>query len=429
MKVFKKVFGIISSLSLMMLSPFSAQGQPVSEEWVKQYASGGVAIDITIDSIDNVYVTGEGATIKYDTNGNELWVKGGRTSSIAVDLRDNVYVTGLSATTKYDTNGNELWVKYLTGALWGKWLDNIGYDCRSYYMYRLALDSMGNVYVTGFCRFTYNEDMGVTIKYDTNGNELWAREAQRQYSYDITADSSGNVYVSGRNYWGGTYVLTKYDTNGNVLWVKQWDNGATTADSMGNIYIIINSTIAKYDIDENKLWAAQYYGGTPTGIIIDSAGKIYVTGTSNGNRTTVKYDADGNELWNKQYNVTTSDYPDYQYVTGITLDSRGNIYVTGVSNNDYVTVKYDTDNGNKLWEIRYDGGGYDQPMALVVDSASNVYVTGYSYNYDYTEIKYLTIKYSQAPSTPAEVVNAVDTMLASGEISSAAIANTIIAQL
>jgi hypothetical protein len=73
-----------------------------------------------------VYLTGaslgDAVTIKYDTDGKQLWVAryhpsddgSGRTNAIALDPVGNVYVTGSSlgdyATIKYDTDGNQLWV-------------------------------------------------------------------------------------------------------------------------------------------------------------------------------------------------------------------------------------------------------------------------------------------------------------------------------
>src|ERR1043166_2660320 len=66
--------------------------------------------------------------------------------------------------------------------------------------------------------------------------------------------------------------------------------------------------------------------------------------------------------------------------TAITVDTQGNIFVTGESSSDYATLKYDPE-GNKLWEVRYDGlyHGLDVARAIAVDSAGNSYVTGESY--------------------------------------------------
>ena len=108
-------------------------------------------------------------TLKYDPNGNLLWQEAlqwagkccDRATAIAVDAAGNVYVTGYSAvggtgfmrtdyaTLKYDPNGNLQWKKRTNGAA------NSGERATS-----LALDSLGNVYVTG------GSDLGyLTVKF------------------------------------------------------------------------------------------------------------------------------------------------------------------------------------------------------------------------------------------------------------------------
>ncbi|MFC1574097.1 SBBP repeat-containing protein, partial [Candidatus Latescibacterota bacterium] len=141
-----------------------------------------------LDSSDNVYVTGvslgmgtsydnDYATIKYDTNGNEKWVKrydgpaysDSRASAIALDSSGNVYVTGITsrdyATVKYDTNGNEEWVARYNGP--GNSADQAN---------AIAVDSAGNVYVTGvslgigtsddYATIKYSQDVDTTVPFD-----------------------------------------------------------------------------------------------------------------------------------------------------------------------------------------------------------------------------------------------------------------------
>ena len=123
-----------------------------------------------MDAAGNVYVTGSSSfrsgiglgnspsdyvTVKYDTNGKGLWVAryngpgngDDNPSALAVDAAGNVYVTGSSqgsgtgydyATVKYDAGGNELYVHRYNGPGNG---DDLAVA--------LALDTVGNIYVTG----------------------------------------------------------------------------------------------------------------------------------------------------------------------------------------------------------------------------------------------------------------------------------------
>src|SRR3989344_4458030 len=141
----------------------------------------------------------------------------------------------------------------------------------------------------------------------------------------------------------------------------------------------------------SEFWPVVYdsFGGVDYayGIATDSSDNIYVTGTSNNNYLTIKYDSNGNELWNKTYDGGGVDQ-----AYGIATDSSGNVYVTGFSENtttfieDFLTVKYDS-NGNEIWVKNYNGGCWDQSLAIATDCSGNVYVTGYASN-DYFTIKY-----------------------------------------
>ena len=67
--------------------------------------------------------------------------------------------------------------------------------------YGIAVDSSGNVYVTG-CEEVIGEKHNIWVrKYDSDGNELWTRTysgtAHDDDGYGIAVDGSGNVYVTG----------------------------------------------------------------------------------------------------------------------------------------------------------------------------------------------------------------------------------------
>jgi uncharacterized delta-60 repeat protein len=415
--------------------------------WVRRYdgpfSSSDVARALAVDGQGHVYVTGRSmdrltsfdyATVKYDTNGNLLWAvryDGPRSSwdeaiALTVDSQGRVYVTGRSvgsgtsddyATVKYDANGNLLWAARYGGN---------GYDAPV----GLALDSQGNVYVAGssYSPDTYYDY--ATVKYDANGNQLWTAHYDRPgLSYDaavaLALDRLGNLYVTGVSYGAGTgqdFVTIKYGANGSELWLRRYNRQTSSSDtavaiatdSQGNVYVAGNSstletnldyTIVKYDADGNLLWV-NHYNGSGNGIdevaalTVDSQGNVYVTGLSWGGSTnshdyaTVKYDRDGNELWVARYNGPSNLF---DRAIALAVDGQGNVYVTGSSEGsgsgfDYATVKYDAE-GNLLWVARYNGQGNqnDYARSIALDGQGNVYVTGSAWNgsdYDYVTIKY-----------------------------------------
>jgi hypothetical protein len=189
---------------------------------------------IAVDAKDNVYVagwsdgTGTGAdyfTIRYYPSGDTAWVRrydGPADSTdwatgIVVTDAGYVYVTGYSwgtgssedyATIKYDSSGNELWVKRFNCAN--------GTDKPA----AIALDGSNNIYVTGRsgCGGTTSHDY-VTIKYYPDGDTAWLRKYQGpiengyDYAYALAVDDSGNVYVTGGSQGDGTsydYCTIKY---------------------------------------------------------------------------------------------------------------------------------------------------------------------------------------------------------------------------
>src|SRR4030042_796577 len=224
---------------ICILIPVLASAQVAQQEaWVARYDGPANYTDkanaITMDDDGNVYVTGESkgsggyldyATIKYDAIGNHLWGarddgpghSDDRAHGIALDRYGNTYVTGESkgngtsldyATIKYGSSGNQLWVKRYNGL--ANYHDSA---------YAIAVDINGNVYITGESKGSGTCLDYLTIKYNTNGTELWTKRSNSPANYDdsayaIALDGSGNVYVTGKSRVSTNhfdYLTIKYD--------------------------------------------------------------------------------------------------------------------------------------------------------------------------------------------------------------------------
>jgi len=241
------------------------------------------------------------ATIKYDPNGNELWVarhgtttnSSDRANYIAVDGAGYVYVTGNSfqkyTTIKYDSDGNELWIVHHESPNG----DNFGGG-------PTVVDTDGNVYVTGSHLIQSGNTEYATGKYDTNGNPLWVTTTSFSTGPDsataITVDDLGNVYITGRVWVNGgvvtyDYGTVKYSPNGTEEWVARYELGdagpnAIGVDSLGNVYVVgENYNIIKYDSNGGEVWVKTHHPspgtffGEATAIALDVNDNIYVTGT------------------------------------------------------------------------------------------------------------------------------------------------------
>jgi uncharacterized delta-60 repeat protein len=406
-----------------------------------------------VDSAGNIYLTSASdglvtnddiVTLKYDPDGQMVWqaVYNGSDSQpdrpygMAVDESGYVYVTGRSntnnnsfdmVTIKYDADGNELWVNQYDGSGSG----DIGHS--------IATDRYGNAYVAGK---TTSDETGsdfIVIKYHSDGLMDWI---QRQYyirdgsdeATDIAVDNEGYVYATGRAGYsepcGYFYLTMKYDNDGNVQWASRYSSGieshecyarAIAVDGEGNTIVtgVCTGMISygwdmvtvKYSPTGQELWVARYDGpinatDNVEEVLVDVNGYIYIVGSSYGEGTgldiiTIKYAPDGTEEWIARYDGPVGGEEDEG--KDIAIDIEGNVYVTGFSdwldfgyNSNYTTIMYNSE-GVEQWVMSYEtfAEDNDHANAIGVDATGDVIVTGWSdwsgtgsYQWDITTIKY-----------------------------------------
>lgn len=387
------------------------------------------AYSIAVDAYENVYVTGESsgigtmadfATVKYNSSGIEQWVRRyngpgnsddiGR--SIRTDSFGNVYVTGSSAgsgtgadfaTVKYDSVGEEQWIRRYNGS--GNGSDEV---------VSIQLSSSRKIYVSGYSTGIGTGADITTISYDPSGQQQWVASFNgsgngNDYAKSITTDSSGNIFVTGHSYGIGSssdYTTVKYSTQGIQKWIQRYngpDNDidyglSIISDKSGNVYVTGLSTGAltgsdyatiKYSASGIEEWVAKFISihhekTVPEAIAIDSSGNVYVTSYSIGPQSTdyatIKYNSSGQEQWVARYDGLGRRG---DYARSIAIDALGNVYVTGNSEGnetgmDYTTIKYNS-SGDSVWVKRYDSGDLgDYVGSMAVDAYGNVYITGSS---------------------------------------------------
>jgi hypothetical protein len=294
----------------------------------------------------------------------------------------------------------------------------------------ITTDGFDNVYVTGTSYDTTGSCDYATIRYYPHGDTAWVRWYDGTGNgWDvvsgIAADDSSHVLVTGTSKGNGTKydcATIKYLPNGDTAWVRRYDGPASfddaaraiAVDAFGNVYVTGYSRDSatyydyctiKYYPHGDTAWVRKYNGpgnhiDMADAITLDSSGNVYVTGSSFSREAfrdyaTIKYYPGGEVAWVRRY-----DGPAYlsDSAVAIAVDGSGNVCVTGRSWNgtdyDYATIKYYPD-GDTAWVRRYDGpGGFsDSAVAVAVDGSGNVYVTGSSWVTG-TDCDYATIKYS-----------------------------------
>ncbi len=270
--------------------------------------------------------------------------------AMALDSQGNVYVTGVTETDTVNGHYDIITLKYgPTGEL--LWERQYGSPGTLERPSSVAVDQQGSVYVGGIA-----SDNWVVLKYNSSGALLWARPNGRGGCYDLALDRANDILTCGGvERTTVDFTTIKYRPNGDTAWVRFYDWAS--------------------DFDDALALAIGSQGGV--GVV----GDCY-DGSPGSDYLTVAYDSGGVLRWSATYDGPARwDSP-----ADVAVDSAENLYVTGSSDGlssgyDYLTIKY-SPTGETLWVRRYNGtaNDWDQAKAVATDAAGCAYVTGYVCN-------------------------------------------------
>jgi hypothetical protein len=447
-----KIYLLINlSLVLFFTSGFSQD----SRIWATYYGADGNdgGFSVATDVSGNVYMAGitqsytgiayngfqnsfgggivDAYLVKFDSSGNRLWATyyggtgnemaffGGK-MGVATDRFGNVFLAGFTNSTtgiasggfqnslggsavnaylvKFDSTGNRIWGTYYGGINADK-------------AYSVAIDNEGNVYMAGIAGSAglafggfQNTSGGLSdallVKFDTNGNRLWATYyggPGTEEGFCVTTDNELNVYLAGittsttsiasggfqNTYGGGAYdlFLVKFESTGERVWATYYGGaGAEMELFAGDI-----------DVETDAVGSVFLTGLTSSTSGIASGGFQNTYGGGANDAFLVKFRDIGSRIWSTYYGGIGSD-KGYSVAT----DSLGNVYMAGRTDSpdaiasagfqntysgalDAFLVKFNPE-GIRECGTYFGGSDMDECNSIALDDANNIYLGGNTAN-------------------------------------------------
>jgi uncharacterized protein (TIGR03437 family) len=364
-------------------------------------------------------VAGGGFVVKLSSNGSQVastLIPGVSIAAIALDASNNVVIAGTKSGNGFVSKLNSA----LTQTVWTS--SSFGATPTA-----MALDSAGNVYVTGYTQAglvattgafqsanpgpagTYN---AFALKLTSDGTSItyatYLGGSTFDAAYGIAVDSTGDVYLTGvtasSNFpgagqtafggslfyfgeYGGDAFVAKLDPKGQNLLYSTYLGGAAadegtaiTVDANGNAYVV-GGTASSTWLQGTAAGTFQttYAGQTLGDIDTDAQGDAFLA----------KLNSAGKLTWYTYLGGSSDDE-----ATTVTLDNSGNIYVGGNSSSSNFPVagnpvpdchigghpflaEFNSAGAKLLLSTGLSGMGYDQVYGVALDTAHSVaYLAG-----------------------------------------------------
>ena len=322
-----------------------------------------------------------------------------------LDSSGNIFVTGntLGSLGEANAGGDDAYIAKFnsTGILqWISQLGNITIGANASgddFTYSIALDSSGNIFITGYTSGSLGETNGggydaYVAKFNSSGFHQWTKQlgsvtvgagaSGDDLSRGLSLDSSGNIFIVGHttgnlgeaNAGGKDAFVSKLNSSGILQWTSQLGNITAGAGASND------------DISRS--------------LSLDGSGNIFISGhtqgnldgtsSGNGDAFIVKFNSSGVKQWISQIGTTGEDSS-----YAIALDSSGNIIIVGntdatmgelnAGSNDAYISKFNS-SGVHQWTTQLGlttaGAGSassnEIATALVLDDSNNIFISGYT---------------------------------------------------
>ncbi len=281
----------------------------------------------------------------------------------------------------------------------------------------IAVDSMGNIYVTGST---------TSANFPTTSNAFQKTYSGGQDVFLSEFNSSGNLIYS--TYLGGNntdYGMSVVVGNNGIIYVAGWTNSTDFPTTNGAYQTtnngLQNAFLSEFNSTGNLIYST-YLGGTSStyvgNIAVDNEGTVYITGntespdfptTSNAYQTTYsgvtdaylsEFNSSGNLIYST-YLGGNSKFGADTYGYGVAVDNNGNVFITGTTFSPtfpttigaYQTVWENGSNmaflsefnssGNLVYSTYLGGDTSDYSNSVAVDGQGNVYLTGFTVSPDF----------------------------------------------
>ena len=424
-----------------------------SLEWVNRFNGSANRFDIVttmkVDNNSNAFVYGNAnrtgafsdiAAIKYSPSGAVIWQAffNGYSSQLDeckdafLDTDGTSYVTGFTSDTnqvvkivtlKINPSGSILWQRVFLPPVY-----NLGFGLS------ITKDNQGNIYTCGSVRRANGTNSIVLLKYSAGGDFLGSTffnktATSSETPVTVCTDNAGAVYIlASSNAVGGVndILMLKYNSSLVLIWQSTFSGTAFGNDMPVKMLLTRDNKLAVtaavynspgtldygiYRFDTSSALLMQYYyNGTgndqdiPYDIASDSAGNVYVTGSSRNYDTlgsedvyTIKINSNAVLVWGKRYNGTGRGL---DYGTSVTVDNRGNVFIGGTTDKhdfhqQYALLKYSSV-GALEWLEEYSVLEFSEDFVYtaIADNRGSIYVTGISFD-STTDYDIATIKYAE----------------------------------